>query len=205
MRDEVLDFWFGTPATNADEFKVKIKRWFMGGPTLDAEIRERFGTLVARAIAGELDDWAAELRGRLALILLLDQFTRSVYRDDPRMYDGDAKAQTLAVEAFDRGLDRKLSIEERNFLLMPLTHAENRDLQERSVKEFRTLYDQAAPWQQAMLNMGLEQTTKYREVITKFGRFPHRNKLLGRASSPEEAAFLIDWEQKMRPKDAAKL
>ena len=143
MIDEVLAFWFGTPATTAEEFGKKIKRWYMGGPALDAEIRESFGPLVERGLAGELDDWAQTIRGRLALVLVLDQFPRSVYRNDPRSYAGDAKAQALALEALDRGLAKDLDVEQRNFLVMPLLHAENLALQERSVIELQAVSDAA--------------------------------------------------------------
>ena len=205
MIEEVLAFWFDTPATSSEEYGKKIKRWYMGGPNLDAQIRERFGDLVERALAGELDDWTQTIRGRLALILLLDQFTRSIYRNDPRTYAGDAKAQALAVEALDKGLDRDLPVEQRNFLLMPLLHAESVALQERSVNEMGALYDDAPEWQKQMLKMGVEQTHKYRDIITRFGRFPHRNQLLGRTSTQEEQAFLVDWEAKMRPSGAKDL
>jgi uncharacterized protein (DUF924 family) len=205
MIDEVLEFWFGKPATNSEEYGGQVRRWYMGGPALDAEIREKFGTLVERALAGELDSWTQTTRGRVALVLLLDQFTRSVYRDDPKTYAGDAKAQALAVAALDAGLDRELSIAERNFLVMPLTHAEDLALQERSARVMETIYNDAPDWQQAVLKMGLEQTKKYRDLIARFGRFPHRNKVLGRPSTPEEAAFLVDWEAKMRPSGAKDL
>src|SRR5687767_10163973 len=94
--DEVLDFWLGAPAADAETFKQKLRCWYMGGPELDREIRERFGADVERAIAGELDGWTDEPKGTLALVILLDQFTRSVFRDDARMYAGDARARVLA-------------------------------------------------------------------------------------------------------------
>jgi uncharacterized protein (DUF924 family) len=205
MIDEVLAFWFGEPAKTTEEYGRKIRRWFMGGAALDAELRERFESLVERAIAGELGEWTATARGRLALILLLDQFTRSIFRDEPRMYAGDARAQTLAVEGLDRGIERELSIEERQFLLMPLLHAESLALQERCVIAMAALAADAADFQKSSVQMGVEQSRKYRDIIARFGRFPHRNRALGRASTPEEDAFLVDWEQKKRPSDASKL
>lgn len=205
MIEDVLAFWFAQPATTAEEYGRKIRRWYMGGPALDAEIRDRFGALVERALAGDLDDWAQTAHGRLALILLLDQFTRAIYRNDPKTYAGDARAQALAVEAFDRGIDRELSIEERQFLIMPFTHAENLALQERSAAEMTRLNAEAADFQKQPLSLGLEQTRKYLELIARFGRFPHRNKVLGRTSTPDEDAFLVDWEAKMKPSGADKL
>jgi uncharacterized protein (DUF924 family) len=200
--DEVLEFWFEKPATTAEAYGRKIRRWYMGGPTLDAEIRQRFASLVERALVGELDEWASTPRGRLALILLLDQFTRSIFRNDERTYAGDTKAQVLAVEAVDRGLDRDLSIEERQFLIMPLLHAENLSLQERAVAEMDRIVADAADFQKGTVSMGIEQARKYRDIIARFGRFPHRNQILGRQSTEEEKAFLVGWEEKMKPKGA---
>lgn len=205
MIDDILAFWFGEPATTTEEYGRKMRRWFMGGPALDAEIRDRFGSLVERALAGELDHWAQTTRGRLALILLLDQFTRSVYRDDPRTYAGDARAQALCVEAYDRGLDRELPFEQRHFLMMPMLHAENLALQERAVATMDALVAESEPFQRPVLAMGTEQARKYREVIARFGRFPHRNAVLGRTSTPEEEAFLVDWAEKARPKGTDEL
>jgi uncharacterized protein (DUF924 family) len=205
MIEDVLEFWFGAPATTTDEFKRKMRRWFMGGPAVDAQIRERFGVQVERALAGELDDWARTTRGRLALILLLDQFTRSIYRDSPRAYAGDAKAQALAVEALDNGSDREMSVEERSFLSMPLAHSENLALQERNVAVVNALVADAAEFQRPVLAMATEQSRKYRDLIARFGRFPHRNAILGRTSTPEEEAFLVDWSAKMPPSGAKDL
>src|SRR5437764_10625284 len=127
--DRVYEYWFGAaPALDAATAEAKMRRWYRGGPPVDAEVREKFGPLVERAVRGELDGWSATPRGRIALILLLDQFTRNLWRDDPRCYSGDAKAQRLAVEALDSGLDEKLSLEERQFLRIPLAHAENLEL-----------------------------------------------------------------------------
>lgn len=199
--DEVLRFWFGdAPATTTEDYGKQMKRWFMGGAALDAEIQQRFGALVERALAGELEGWARTPRGRLALILLLDQFTRSIYRDDPRTYAGDAAAQRLAAAALDGDDARQLPVHERHFLIMPFIHAEDLAMQERGVAEMAKLVAEAAPFQRPVLAMGTEQTAKYREIIARFGRFPHRNAILGRTSTPDEVTFLADWESKKRPK-----
>jgi uncharacterized protein (DUF924 family) len=205
MIDEVLEFWFGAPSTTSDEYLQKVKRWYMGGPALDEEIRDKFAGLVERALAGELDGWTQTIRGRLALVLLLDQFTRSIYRNDAKTYAGDAKAQALAAEAFDGGLDRELSAVERNFLVMPFLHAENLALQERAVTILDDIAASAPEHMKEGVKMGQEQSRKYRDLIAKFGRFPHRNAILGRENTPEEKAFLVDWEAKMRPSGASKL
>jgi uncharacterized protein (DUF924 family) len=192
--EEVLAFWFGeAPAADPAALRTKLWRWSQGGPALDEEIRRRFGGLVEQALRGELDSWAATPRGRIALILLLDQFTRNLYRDDARAFSGDAKAQQLALEALDGVL--LYSTEERQFLLMPLLHAEDLGLQETGLHEMREHVAAAPAELQQVYAMGLEQSRKYRDVIEKFGRFPHRNAALGRASTPEEEQFLLEQAQ----------
>jgi uncharacterized protein (DUF924 family) len=205
MIDEVLAFWFEQPATDAETYGRKLRRWYMGGPAVDTEIRERFEPTVEAALGGKLDGWTQAVRGRLALIIVLDQFIRSVYRNDSRSYAGDEKAQALAIEALDRNLDRGLSIEHRHFLMMPLMHAEDLAMQERAVQVMDAIVADCPPWQQAMLSMGKEQTRKYRDIIARFGRFPHRNAILGRTSTPDEVEFLADWHEKGPPSGAKHL
>ena len=200
--DEILQFWFGEPARDADGVMAKMRRWFRGGPDVDADVRERFGAAVEAALAGELDHWAADARSRLALVLLLDQFTRNVYRGDPRTHAGDEKAQALALDAFDRGLDATLSYVERMFLSMPLVHSEQLSRQRRAGEIVAQMTPDAPPEFRQVAAMHTEQSGKYTAVIARFGRFPHRNKLLGRQSTPEEEEFLEDWEQKGPPRGA---
>ena len=196
--DDVYRYWFGdAPAASPDELKARMRRWYAAGPALDEDIRQRFGALVEQAIAGELDSWATTPRGRIALIILLDQFTRNVYRDSPRCYAGDAKAQQLTLEALDSIL--LYSTEERQFLIMPLLHSEDLALQETGVHEVAEHVASAPAELQPVFSMGIEQSRKYRDIIQKFGRFPHRNALLGRQSTPEEEEFLKDWAQKQPP------
>ena len=199
--DEVLRFWFGdTPATNRDEFAVKVKRWYLAGEAEDAAIRARFADTIEQALAGELNTWADTPRGRLALVILLDQMTRSVFRDTARAFAGDAMAQRLAAETLATGTEAGLDFEQRHFFYMPLLHAEDAALLDR----FNTLFPQAlarAPeWARPLLSDGLEQGEKYREIFARFGRFPHRNQALGRRSTPEEVEFLATWEARRRPK-----
>src|SRR5687767_1165445 len=128
--DEILAYWFGDTGNPGDRMKV----WFGGGPDVDREIRERFGPDLERARRGELDAWAETPRGRLALIILLDQFSRNVYRGTPDAFAQDPAAQKLAVEGLDGGTDEGLSPAERMFFAMPLTHAEDVAMQERAVR-----------------------------------------------------------------------
>ncbi|MDQ3370932.1 MAG: DUF924 domain-containing protein [Myxococcota bacterium] len=196
---EVLQYWFGEPATEIAALRAKVARWFVGGAELDREIVARFGSLVEDALAGRLDAWGATARSRLALILLLDQFTRSVYRDQPQMYAGDATAQALAIEALDAGAAAELGVEERLFLHMPLLHAETLALQDRMRVEAERLVAEAPAWSQPVFAMSVEQAGKYRDVIARFGRFPHRNAILGRPSTAAEEAFLADWKERQAP------
>lgn len=198
--NDVLDYWFGQPARSEQDLMQKISRWFMGGPALDQEVNERFGATIDAAIAGQLDDWAGEPRSRLALVILLDQLTRNRFRDDPRMYSGDARAQQLALRSFEDGTADKLELVEKMFLAMPLLHAEDLALQQRAGEIGVALRQQAPPLYQRMLAMHDEQTAKYTDIIRRFGRFPHRNAILGRDSTPEEIEFLRDWADRAPPK-----
>lgn len=204
--DDVLTFWFGdAPATNAAELGAKIKRWYMGGEVEDIAIRGRFADTIERALAGELDDWATTPRGRLALILVLDQMTRSVFRGTPRAFAGDARAQQLATEMLDAGTARALTFEERHFVHMPLLHAEDAGLLDRYNELFPRTLTGVPEWGRALLGDGIEQGLKYRDVIARFGRFPHRNQALGRSSTPAEVDFLKTWDQRVVPKASAAL
>ncbi len=195
--DEVLAFWFGPEAKTPTELRAKLQRWYQGGAALDDHIRKKFGALVEQALSGGLDAWAATPRGRIALIILLDQFTRSIFRDSARAFEGDRKAQQLALEALDSVA--LYTTEERQFLLMPLLHAEDLALQETCVHEMEAHVADAPEALRPLYEMGLEQARKYRYVIEKFGRFPHRNAVLGRRSTPEEEEFLKTWAQRAAP------
>jgi uncharacterized protein (DUF924 family) len=197
--DDVLAFWFGEPARDEAELMNKVRRWFRGGPEMDAEVIAKFGPTVEAALAGSLDSWTATARGRLALVIVLDQFTRNVFRNDPKTYAGDERAQQLALEAFDRGIDRELEFVERMFLSMPLLHAENSALQDRVSKLANGFAKDCPPPYAKMSAMHMEQTTKYREIVRRFGHFPHRNAILGRSSTPDEIEFLRDWSERQAP------
>ncbi len=178
---EVLDYWFGAPASA--EHGTTRGLWFTKSDDTDADIRTRFSSTVEAALRGELDHWSQDLHGALALILLLDQFTRNIYRDTPRAFAGDDAALALAQRLVDAGLDRQLSLRERWFTYMPFEHAESLPMQERAVALFQQLANDGLP-------EPLEWAIKHRDVVARFGRFPHRNAVLSRASTPEEDAFL---------------
>jgi uncharacterized protein (DUF924 family) len=195
--EEVLSFWFETPATTADELMQKIRRWYQGPPAFDLEIDTRFGHLIDRAVGGELDSWTATPRSRLALIIVLDQFARNVHRGTPRAHAGDARALALALQLHERGETAAMNLEERLFAMMPLVHAEDLALQDRAVELAERLMLAAANEDlRSAWAHGAARTRHYRDIIRRFGRFPQRNESLGRDSSEAELAFLLEEEQK---------
>jgi uncharacterized protein (DUF924 family) len=196
---DILAFWFGEPAADAAELQRKFQRWFVVNPDFDREIIARFSGDVERALAGELPSWRGEPRTRLALIVLLDQFTRTLFRGQARTFAGDPMAQELGIEAIDRGWHREVSLEERQFYIMPLMHAEDLALQRRANQLAHELVAEAPPELRGVFGMTPEQSGKYIDLIARFGRFPFRNEALGRASSEAELEFLRDWKQRQHP------
>jgi uncharacterized protein (DUF924 family) len=180
LSDAVLDFWFG-PVPHAIR-----DVWFRKDAAFDAAIRARFGAAVESALAGEPGTDTETPRGALAAVVLLDQFTRNIFRDTPRAFAGDAQALSLARAVVDRGADRDLDPFERWFLYLPFEHAEDAAMQERSLALFGALKRDSG------LAAPLEWAEKHAAVIRRFGRYPHRNAILGRATTPEEAAFLAE-------------
>jgi uncharacterized protein (DUF924 family) len=177
--DEVLDFWFGSEdEPGYGEFR---EVWFRKDPEFDQQVRDRFEDLHAAAASGELDAWKEEARSCLALVIVLDQFPRNMFRGDPRSYATDRKAQETAERAVERAFDRELPPFQRMFLYMPFMHSEDLEHQRRSVELFRRLggEDDATGY-----------AARHMEIIERFGRFPHRNEVLGRQTTPEETEFL---------------
>jgi uncharacterized protein (DUF924 family) len=198
--DDVLEFWFGALSTTREELSTKFKRWYMGGEGEDRRIAERFSGAVEQALAGAFDAWAATPRGRMALVILLDQMTRSIFRGTPRAFSGDFKARGLVKDALAARFDETLSFEERQFLLMPLLHSEEVPDVERAGVELVRNADGAPEWARSLLSAGAEQSAKYAAVLRRFGRYPFRNQAMGRASTPEETEFLKDWGERAAPK-----
>ncbi len=188
--DDVLDFWLGAPARDHGAFMQKIRRWFETDKALDAEIRSRFGETLQRARDGAYDDWAKTPRGRLALVVLFDQFTRNLYRGTPRAFENDARALALAEAGIDQHLDAGFGFEEKMFLYMPLAHSEDVTRQERHVALITAAANAAPPELAAAYGSAVEYARGYLEQIRRFGRFPHRNAILGRTCTQEEMAFL---------------
>ncbi|WP_426073626.1 DUF924 family protein [Janthinobacterium sp. DSP2-3-3] len=179
----VLDFWF-LPPDNPDYGQSRVA-WFRKDDGFDAQIRARFGALIDAAIEGGLRAWDATPHGALARLIVLDQLTRNVYRGTPRAFAGDALALALAVSMTEQRLDQQLAPMLRAFAYLPFEHAEDLAMQARAVELFQLL-SQAQPGFDGML----DYAQRHQEVIARFGRFPHRNAILARPSTPEEVEFL---------------
>ncbi len=181
--EHVLGFWFGT-----GDFRKEL--WFEPSVATDRHIRDCFAATRAQARVGELNSWTATPRGRLALIIVLDQLSRNIYRDLPEAFAADPQAQRVCLEGLEHGHDRHLDVFERVFFYMPLMHAETLALQEQGITVFHDLAANAAPEHEAACQSTLRHAIAHRDVIARFGRFPHRNAVLGRPSTPEELGHL---------------
>jgi len=188
--DDVLAFWFGSEPTTAAELDARGKLWFGGSEAIDRDIRERFGDLVERARRGELDDWTATPRGALALLILIDQFSRNIHRGTAASFSADEKALGIARAGFDSGLFDALSPIERVFAALPFQHAEDVDCQKRAVALGVEAALSGAPHLRKFLVSSVDFARRHLDVVTRFGRFPHRNAVLGRNSTPEELRYL---------------
>jgi uncharacterized protein (DUF924 family) len=189
--EDVLTFWFGALASADDLDTSKSKLWWGGGPELDAEIKQRFGVRVAEALAGKLEAWRESPRGCLALVILLDQFTRNIGRGTPDAFEGDGAALEVSLEAQKRGFDRELRLIERAFLYMPMMHAEDREMARHSLETFERLSKEVAALGRSYPDFRSHAVT-HAEIVLRFGRYPHRNDVLGRTPSSEEIAFIAE-------------
>lgn len=169
--EEVLKFWFDN---------LSPDDWFESNEAVDSHIRERFQELHEALLEQVPETWRSSSRGCLAAMIVLDQFSRNMYRGTSRAFAADGAALSLAKEALARGFDRELSMDERKFLYMPFEHSENPAEQARSIELFGTLGSE----------LDLDYARRHKEIIDRFGRFPHRNAVLGRVSTPEEIEFI---------------
>jgi len=177
---EVLRFWFGDGPLFASR-----PEWFRKSDAFDREIERRFGTLIEQALRGELAAWCENAETALAQVIVLDQFTRNVFRNTPRAFAGDPLALPAARSMLARGQDQALPALQRVFVCLPLEHAEDLDAQEESVQLFARIEGQIGT-----TDGWLDFARRHRDIVARFGRFPHRNAILGRPSTPEELAFL---------------
>ncbi|MDX1443149.1 MAG: DUF924 family protein [Gammaproteobacteria bacterium] len=196
----VIEYWIGDVLRDVAFLDSAFKRWFNGGDAVDTEIRERFGAAVEIALEGGLREWEDTIRDSLALVILLDQFPRNIHRSTPRAFAGDDRALAIAQRWQDSRDFTALDYPEQVFLLMPYQHVEEIDTQEEGVRRFRALEDEAcqtgAPcavvkW----LAATREYAELHRDIIARFGRFPHRNRILERESTAEETAWMEEGGQ----------
>ena len=189
--ERVLDFWFGTCDADGALDRAKQKMWFSNEHQYDAVIRKQFVKLHRRAARGELEaQWAATPRGMIAFIVVLDQFSRHIHRGTPAAFAQDPAAQRLAVDGVEQGVDRALIPTQRAFFYLPFEHAEDLKLQRLGTRLFERLASEVAPaWRKEYTGFA-DYSGHHRDIIERFGRFPHRNSILGRQSTAEELEFL---------------
>jgi uncharacterized protein (DUF924 family) len=193
----LLDWWFGAagcgPGVTAAEVAAsRTKLWFAKQDRQDDQAREQFGARVEQVLAGQLQDWQCDPDGWLATLLLLDQLPRMIFRDTPRAFAGDLLARPLALHGLTQGWDQQLRPIQRVFVYLVLEHAEDLALQNQAVQLFQVLFAQAAISERELFAGYLDYAERHQRVVARFGRFPHRNQILGRTSSAEESAFLLE-------------
>lgn len=187
--DDVLAYWFGDDVLNSVPDKAS-KIWFGKDPAIDQYLKTHFQVAIDEAMAGKYDQWCDTPEGRLALIILLDQFSRNIYRETPRAFAQDAKALALAKIGVKLQQDLQLSHVERIFFYLPFEHSENKHDQEVSVKLFTQLTIDPPDYLTEFFNMTLDYALRHKEIIDRFGHFPHRSEIIGRPLSAAEREFL---------------
>ena len=193
--DQIFHFWFHslTDATPIDKKFSPAKLWFNGGRAFDEEIRQKFLTDFLKAKAGEFKDWESSARGRLALVIIFDQFSRNMFRGTPQAFETDALALELSQRSINDGKDKELMLIERVFLYMPFMHCESLAVQEQGIRCFESLVEESktkAARNTSYFEYNLTYARQHRGIIAQFNRFPHRNAVLNRSSTSEETAFL---------------
>ena len=188
--EDLLEFWFADVGSDPDAIERRNVVWFRQDAAFDRQCSERFGALLDAAAAGALDHWKTSPRGRLALIVLLDQLSRNIHRGGAAAYRQDHQALAACLEGIDLGHDRALSLIERTFFYLPMEHAEDRAIQDRCVEQFEALAEEAHGGLRKLLESNVEYARQHRDIVNRFGRFPHRNAVLDRASTAEEDAYL---------------
>ena len=190
--DDVLDFWFGTLNDDGIAEDAVRARWYKKDPAFDVEVKERFEALYKATLAGDVTSLYETARGRLSCIIVLDQLSRNMFRDRAEMYSGDELAAKLTGDGIDAGQDKTLPTDMRVFFYMPLMHAEDVAQQTRCVQCFEQAASEKEGAVRKKLEMNLDYARKHRDIVARFGRFPHRNEILSRESTDEERAFLTE-------------
>ena len=186
----LLEWWFGEAEQPNAVAAQKGGLWFGKRDSQDLEARERFGDWVEQALAGGLTEWTQRPEGWLALVLLLDQLPRMIFRENPKSFAGDLRAQALVAQGIAADFDRQLQPIQRVFIYLVFEHCEHLAVQNEAVSRFLDLTEQQPEAQRAVFADNLDYAERHQKIIARFGRFPHRNKVLGRASTAEEIEFL---------------
>jgi uncharacterized protein (DUF924 family) len=188
--DSVLRFWFGTASDDLAVAEQCGDMWWKKNPEVDREIRDRFSGVLDAVTSGRHQDWLGDARGRLAMIIVIDQFSRNIYRNTPQAFANDALALTWCKDGLESGMERQLRAIERVFFYLPLEHSESLDDQMRSVELFSELAQSVPEKQRKLFGGYLDYAKRHLDIVRRFGRFPHRNAILGRESTEAEVAFL---------------
>lgn len=187
---DILKFWFGNLESDQPAGEEISKRWWKKDPDFDKEIESRFKDDILKAASGEYQEWESTAEGRLALIILLDQFTRNVFRNTPQAWAYDEIALKHCLTAIEQGQDRELHTTYASFLYMPLMHAENMQAQDESLKQFQALSERCGEAFKKGIEGSLSSAKHHYSIVERFGRYPHRNAVIGRESTAEELEFL---------------
>lgn len=196
--ENILQYWFGDVEKAALPSEHRIWTWLATNDGLDAEIRKIFEQDLVKAINGEYDHWKETPRGLLAWLILLDQFSRRIYRNTPKIFEQDAAALHACLMGMESGYDHQLSLFERIFFYFPLMHSESLDVQTLSVLAYKKLASVAFSESRPFFSHFLSCAISHRDHIKEFGRFPHRNTMLGRPSTEAELVFLKDLESAIK-------
>ncbi|WP_347903341.1 DUF924 family protein [Pseudomonas purpurea] len=186
----LLEWWFGSADSPDDVAAQKGKLWFGKRDSQDLEARTRFGDLVEQALAGGLTEWTQRPEGWLALVLLLDQLPRMIFRQTPKSFAGDLRAQALVAQGIAADFDRQLPPIRRVFIYLVFEHCEHLAVQNEAVSRFADLLAQQPEVDRSVFADNLDYAERHQKIIARFGRFPHRNAVLGRESTAEELEFL---------------
>ncbi|MDB5981906.1 MAG: hypothetical protein JWQ69_2921 [Pseudomonas sp.] len=186
----LLEWWFGSAESPSGAAKAKGKLWFGKKKSQDHEAQQRFAVQVEQALAGGLTEWAKTPHGWLALVLLLDQLPRMIFRDTPKAFAGDTRAQAVVEEGLALGFDQQLSAIQSSFIYLVLEHSEDLGHQDQAVALLSDLLDLQPDVDRPVIASNLDYAKKHQQVIARFRRFPHRNEVLGRESTAEELVFL---------------
>ena len=191
LKQQILDTWFKDTTSNRLDLP-QTKRWFNGGKSFDKQLTRDFSDAVNKAGNGAFDDWMEDAVGSLALLVLLDQFARNIFRGSAKAFAFDPKAQSVCLDGLAKGFDKNLPITQRIFYYLPLEHAESHELQAESLKRFTALHAQSSQDLKEFTRRTLDSAIEHKAIIDAFGRYPYRNAVLSRENTLEEERWLAD-------------